>query len=177
MLVVLVVLALFPAPSNAFTVSSSSCLRRQRSLVMKAGEAGSVVPSSQSPLASCSRADVLRGGLAVLSGATLTSLVAAPWGVRPAAAAEEEKEKEESSTFIPFIASSKTFTFDYPDSWRLAPKLVQTHQEEVRRFVGNCSMPMRKTRAHAHLILPLHNQQVTLKSTVQRGFSAGVAVS
>jgi len=93
--------------------------------------------SSQSPLASRSRADVLRGGLAVLSGATLTSLVAAPWGVRPAAAAEEEKEKEESSTFIPFFASSKTFTFDYPDSWKLAPKLVQTHQEEVRRFVGN----------------------------------------
>lgn len=148
-LVVLVVLALFPASSNAYTLSLSSCLGRQRALVMKAGEAGSERPLSQSPLASCSRADVLRGGFAVLSGATLTSLVVAPWGVRPATAAEEEKEKVESSTFIPFVASSKTFTFDYPDSWKLAPKLVQTHQEEVRRHVGNEARRKRKLRAHA----------------------------
>jgi hypothetical protein len=65
-----------------------------------------------------------------------TCLVTASWGVRPVAVAEEEKDKVESSTFIPFVASSKTFTFDYPDSWKLAPKLVQTHQEEVRRFVA-----------------------------------------
>jgi hypothetical protein len=149
MLVVLVVLALFPASSNAFTLSSSSCLRQQRVLVMKAGETGSVKPSTQSPLASCSRADVLRGGLAVLSGATLPSLVAAPWGVRHVAAAEEEKEKVESSTFIPFVASTNTFTFDYPDSWKLAPKLVQTHQEEVRRHVGIGARRKRRLRPHA----------------------------
>lgn len=126
-------LALSPALSNAY-VLPSCCLSRQRFLFMNAGHrTGGVKPLSQSSSAWYSRADVFRGGLVLLPGAMLTCL--APWGVRPVSAAEEEKEKVESSTFIPFVASSKTFTFDYPDSWKLAPKLVQTHQEEVRGCV------------------------------------------
>lgn len=131
MLVALVVLALLPVHSYAYT---SSSIPRQRGLSMKDGAEATLSASYRTPaLASCSRADVLRGGMAVLSGAALTSLGAAPWGMRPVAAAEEAGEKVESSTLIPFVASSKTFTFDYPDSWKLAPKLLQTHQEEVRR--------------------------------------------
>lgn len=53
----------------------------------------------------------------------------------------------EEAMMVSYDAPSKVFSFDYPDSWVLAPKPLQTHQEEV-----------------------------TLKSTTMKGFSAGVAV-
>lgn len=70
----------------------------------------------------CSRAAVLKG----LTGALL---VVAAGGARAAVAAEASVEE---SMMVNYEAPSKVFSFDYPDSWALAPKPLQTHQEEVR---------------------------------------------
>ena len=62
----------------------------------------------------------------------------------PAAGAAELAAEE---MMVSYDSPSKVFSFDYPDSWALAPKPLQTHQEEVN-----------------------------VKSTSVKGFSAGVAV-
>jgi hypothetical protein len=46
---------------------------------------------------------------------------------RPALAVAAEE------MMVNYESPSKVFSFDYPDSWVLAPKPLQTHQEEVRR--------------------------------------------
>lgn len=53
---------------------------------------------------------------------------------KPAYAAEKEEAAapaKEDSTLKTLVTSSKLFSFDHPASWVLAPKPVQTHQEEV----------------------------------------------
>ncbi len=97
-----------------------------------------------------SRADVLQAG-GTLAG-VLGGMGLGMQGVR----AVEEAEKIESSTLVPFVSTSKVFSFEYPDSWKLAPKPLQTHQEEVghvwagRKRKENANSPCPALAIHAY---------------------------
>lgn len=72
-----------------------------------------------------SRAAVLKGFVGATAAAAAVGMAAAG---APAWAVEE-------AMMVNYESPSKVFSFDYPDSWVLAPKPLQTHQEEVRGLV------------------------------------------
>lgn len=91
------------------------------------------------------RVEVLKGGGAAVSlmwgvaaaAAAVTTTVASPApafaGTAASAAARLEGVADDvTSKMIPLVSNSNTFRVEYPETWTLAPKPLQTHEEEVR---------------------------------------------
>ena len=91
------------------------------------------------------RVQVLKGGGAAMSllwgvaaaAAAVTTTVASPApavaGTAASAAAKLEGVADDvTSKMIPLVSNSNTFRVEYPETWTLAPKPLQTHEEEVR---------------------------------------------
>ncbi len=202
LLPVLALLLLLPSAARAFIVPLPSSFSQPQQastattatrLTMAAAADPSASPVS-SPQRLFDRAAVLQGLARASGGGGLLLLLAGAGAgasgggllLRPAPALAVEVAEE---MMVNYESSTKVFSFEYPESWVLAPKPLQTHQEEVclsvpglgLMRVGLCVCADWLTTRCVISSNQSANQstdrtQVTLKSTGLRGFSAGVAV-
>lgn len=119
------ILATFPTHSKAYTLANLSRLPAHM-------KRGAFLPRRPLVDRDLSRSQVLSGGISAISGSFLVCLGASFLQIKPVIAADEGIGDQGSPTFVTWASSSGIFRFLYPETWTSAPKLLQTHQEEVR---------------------------------------------